>query len=905
MNGSFASRLATSRPARAWVALLMLAVLTAPFTAPASAQTCGNVSYNPATKWATIKAPRFSAGGQEITSHAVDPLNPRVIYVTNGSVVAVTTDTGCAWKETYTGPNGPGAPTAYVIQQIHAPSPHTVLLRIHETAPLSRPRIEVSTSGGQSWRTGGAGLTAGEPEFLRSGDSASNPLFLGVDVGGGALDMIYVSEDSGDTWVLRTDPSKSELLAGIGDIEVDPVDPRIVFGFGSGGLFLSRDGARSFSEVPEFSDAGRAGPVDVFHTVEAPPYIMAFSPEKGRLGVSRTGEEWLFGNQIPSGVETADHGNSAGDVIVSAGGGVYRYHVDSQGWPSLNAPGGARGVIATHVPSLMLTARGKTEIYRWIEPQGGSGTGGFLDEDRNISLVQSPEVVAKQSDIYPKNKKLVIPVGESEKIRYTVKLPERPRPLDVFFLVDTSSSMTRTIDGLAYGLQDIINELALEGIDVNFGLAEYRTYPSSNPPKSQRPDLEEPDSSFVYKRKVDIQKDVQALGAAISELTAAGGGHYDAHLGALKQAATGAGQDIFPIGVTTEEDVPRGQQASFREKAIRVIINATDEKFGRSDGDGSSPGLIPQDDDDPDPRPGQAPPPDIPSFDEVIAHLNTKEIKQVGLSIGYLPHGDLIRVARDTGTVAFGDGVDCDGDGDIEVRISEPLVCKLRSDNTSDSAINLVPAVVNLLRSVQDPVPVQLEAVEGQEVVEKIGPEGYESVILQSRNSLSFDVTFACSKRQAGDRFPVTLQADSTVDLSKLSVDALIVCKGEEEPEEVLPVGTLAAPLIALAVPPPPPVPPSVAELSSATQTQAQSQAQAQGAAAQQEQQEPQLAYVAASGLEDEETLELNMTAYSDRRGVPASALLGMGAVAISMMFGAGLIAQRSQQRTRAQRQGR
>ena len=898
--GSPLSRLARSRPARALVALLTLVVLAAPFTASAGAQTCTGTTYNAETRWSTIAAPKFSKGEQAITSHAVDPFDPRKIYVSNGTVVAVTNDTGCKWTETYKGPSGPGAPTAYVIQQIHVPSPHTAILRIHETAPISRPRIEVSTSGGENWRTGGAGLAAGQPEFLNSAQKAPNPLYLGVDVGGGALDLIYASTDSGDTWVLQSNVAQTQALAGITGIEVDPIDPKVVWAFGPGGLFVSRNAAASFEEIPEFSDAGRVGPVDVFHAVGERPYIMAFRPEERRFGVSRSGDQWLFGNQAPPDIDAADHGLSAGDVFVSAGSGVHQYHEQSQGWPNLDAPSGARAVIATQAPMLMLTARSSSAIFRWMQIPGTDGTGGFLDEDPDISLVQPPEVIAKESTIFPDDKKIVIPVGESKKIEYTVNLPERPRPLDVFFLVDTSSSMTRTINGLAVGLQDIVNELAKEGIDVHFGLAEYRTYPSSNPPKSAEG---KKDESFVYKRKVDIQEDVTALANAIEELEASGGGHYDAHLGALKQVVTGEGQDLFPVGVNNEEDVEAGQQASFREKAIRVVINATDEKFGRQDGDGSATSVVPSDG---TPNPRQAPPPSIPSFEEVISLLNSKLIKQVGLSIGYLPEDDLTRVADETGTVAFGNGVDCDGNGSVEIPVGDPLVCKLRSDTTSDAAINLVPAVVNLLKSVQDPVPVQLEAVEGAEVVKKIGPDGYENVILQSKNKLTFDVEFACSKRQWGERFPVTLQADSTVNLSELNVNALVVCKEDKEPkDEVLPVAPLAAPLIALAVPPAPPMPPTVTELSSASQTQAQSQAQAQGAAAQQEQQEPQLAYVAASGLEDEETLELNMTAYSERRGIPASALMGMGTVMLSMMFGGAMMRQRTQQRSRAQRQGR
>jgi cobalamin biosynthesis Mg chelatase CobN len=105
--------------------------------------------------------------------------------------------------------------------------------------------------------------------------------------------------------------------------------------------------------------------------------------------------------------------------------------------------------------------------------------------------------------------------------------------------------------------------------------------------------------------------------------------------------------------------------------------------------------------------------------------------------------------------------------------------------------------------------------------------------------------------------------------------------------------------LVSLAVPPPPPPPPPATELGPASQTQAQSQAQAQGAAAQQEQEEPQFAYVTA--FEAEEDIQFAMSVYEPRRrDLPASAVLGVGAVAVSMMFGLGYSLRRRVQVQRA-----
>ena len=46
--------------------------------------------------------------------------------------------------------------------------------------------------------------------------------------------------------------------------------------------------------------------------------------------------------------------------------------------------------------------------------------------------------------------------------------------MDVFFLVDSSSSMDATIDGLADGIYDVANQLQASGVDAAFGLAEFQ-----------------------------------------------------------------------------------------------------------------------------------------------------------------------------------------------------------------------------------------------------------------------------------------------------------------------------------------------------------------------------------------------------------------------------------------------
>jgi hypothetical protein len=195
-----------------------------------------------------------------------------------------------------------------------------------------------------------------------------------------------------------------------------------------------------------------------------------------------------------------------------------------------------------------------------------------------------------------------------------------------------------------------------------------------------------------------------------------------------------------------------------------------------------------------------------------------------------------------------------------------------------------------------------MEVARGDEVVRSITPETYEGVVLQTSNDLTFDVEFGCTKSQAGERFPVRLEPVSNFDLSAVSVTAEVICAKEKVIDDVLPpppASVFAVPLVSLAVPPPPPPPPPATELGPASQTQAQSQAQAQGAAAQQEQEEPQFAYVTA--FQAEEDTQFAMSIYEPRRReLPASAALGVGAVAVSMMFGLGYSLRRRVQVQRA-----
>ena len=308
-------------------------------------------------------------------------------------------------------------------------------------------------------------------------------------------------------------------------------------------------------------------------------------------------------------------------------------------------------------------------------------------------------------------------------------------------------------------------------------------------------------------------------------------------LGALFQTATGAGQEVFPPG--PENDVPPGLQADYRREALKVVILVADDRFIEER----------------DAYPRDLIKPNIPSFDEVAAALDAKGIHQVGLSLSYDAGPYLRRMASATESFAPARGIDCDGDGERDLTVDDPLVCDLdrRSLARGDA---IVPAIVNLVQGVRTRAAVNFSADADKDVIAKVDTRGYESVVLQSSNVLTFDVTYRCPRVLAGDRAGVTLRA-SGADVSELA-RALVVCGEVAAEDDARPpsaleraLGTL--PLVPAAPTSPIPEPASQTQGQGQAQAQAQAQAQGQAAVAAQEQEQPQVAsaYAYRAALEE------------------------------------------------------
>ncbi|HEY7874426.1 MAG TPA: hypothetical protein VIG64_04815 [Actinomycetota bacterium] len=353
---------------------------------------------------------------------------------------------------------------------------------------------------------------------------------------------------------------------------------------------------------------------------------------------------------------------------------------------------------------------------------------------------------------------------------------------------------------------------------------------------------------------------------------------------ALYQSVTGAGQNLgTPVTGGFDHDIPPGQQATFNADATKVILHAVDESF-------------PTNETVSEPGPGDLNSlqrPDMTGDGEAIAALQQYGVIQVGLSTGAASLPDLKKVARETGALAPAGGVDCDGNGTIELAEGEPLVCNFDPNQRVEDT-GLDTGIQRLLEATVDTNDVALKTSGPPVIIDKVSPAVHTNIVLQTTKRLEFDVTFKCPRLSATRAYEVDLE----VPLERRAdphASATVVCRPPDpaEPEEpelpLPPAPPAAAALVALAFPPPPPPPPPILEISSASQSQ--TQAQAQAGMVHQEEQQPQLAHVTASHDIEE---ELAFARYEDEAEslITPIRALGAGAVVMSFAFGFLMLSQ-------------
>lgn len=890
--------------ARCLVALTTLAVLVVPLSmgaagAPSQTPGSGAERFDPSKYWETIRGPRWRAGGDAITQYTWDPFNTDVLYVTNGTEIQVSGNRGGSWRRAYVLPAltdvaGFTADDSQIVDlQTEESSGRTDVYALVEqtVGGTQRPHVIASHDGGRVWAPSDIGLPpTGRPIALRVSPNDPNELYLALGVNADTIDLLYYSNDYGATWTIRSDVSKSRAQDVITGLEIDPQNSDNLWATANSGLFKSTNGGASFEKVDYFGQA--TGPIDVFNTAGV-PRISVFVPGLQNWYRSNKTGGWgeLDMRGVGNAVGSVAHGPTKDSVVIIAGGNAYAWDVRVLSWVYLEQPNpGMQGIVTSRGIAIELSGHTADAIQIYTGPveRFYRRLPDYLIDVAQISNGGVPQQFPPR--LGPKRRRIVLEPGETKTVPYSLKLPPRPLPLDVYFLLDTSASTTTFLRNVAQSVALIADGLADSGIAVRFGLADYRAYPNRTPPKracepDERASMNDCEANYAYRQLLDLgYNQGDDLGTALETLIPDGGGAYRSMYAALYQSVTGAGQDLgAPIGSDFDHDIPKGEQAHFNGDALKVILHAVDESF-------------PENEDAPDPAPGDVGSlnrPDMTGKAEAIAALNQYQVHQVGLSTGAESLEDLRDMARATNTLAPAGGVDCNGNGTIDIPGGEPLVCSV-NPNVSAAASGLVPAIERTLEALPARTQIALEVSGSPRVIKKVDPRIHPDVLEQTVGSLEFAVTFTCPKLSAVQSYDVDLKVPLE-DRKDATAAATVVCRvdPDDPPEEELPplppVPPAAAALVALALPPPPPPPPPVLEISSASQSQ--SQAQAQAGMVHQEQEQPQLASVTASRDIEQELAFSRYREESDSLVTPIRAL-GAGAVVMSFAFGFLMLSQ-------------
>jgi hypothetical protein len=834
-----------------------LLVTTLPFTASAIAPhlTCGPKQVG---RWETIPVRAFQpvsglAGTDAVSAYTVDRVQPQDVAVTNGVRVQVSHSNGCDWENSLALDPVASASQPFVGSGARIVSVGLMqgkaLAAVAASAAKGGPLDLLGDSGGttphvlrydgSSWTSSDNGLpAAGVPRLLRTANDGRTayltispngtggsdeglpgqpplPTVPGaptLPIGGTATGFLYATTDGGVTWSLRTGPG--DLPGGgtgFSSLEVDPHNASWLYGIVNGKLLTSRDGGATFTTA---EGTGYTAMVPLFGGL-----VVAF--DGTGHGMVVFGGKVLSSFPAPKGITSAA-GRAGDSMVMVESSGALRM-VGAYGQPGFAAPAphpARRGSLLgdTGVQSSFHAISGH-DLLRFVDPLARTvGQPPPLAEgDRSVT----PPI---PGTVEPGTKDVTLLLGQSATEEFTLDLPKNPTPLDLFFLVDVSTSMSTYIENLKKNIHKVVDALTEAHVNLKVGVGTLGTGPAED--EAPYPD------SYVYPPTADSQGNVTpgptyrkpriyslirgigdvdaGLNKAINSIqletdppvdATHSGTFHEGQLLALEQAVTGSGvqtQQDVESGLHTYSAVRPGQDARWRGNpdVRRIVVLASDEAFDVPYGTPQKPGSTVK-----DPR---------LDFTRTLKILNEARVGVFGITAGSDDSlADMQTVARGTHTLAPAGGVSCGGEGEDEEFLApgDPLVCSKEPENSDYSAI-----IGQVLSQLSDRQDVHLVAPTATPVLRRLDESALAGLDVKRPNVARFSVTVSCA-----DVAPGTYEQDVFAMLRSYKVGTgrlFVTCVAPQAAVPPVPVPPLYKPPLAPAIQPPvpPPAPPPAAQ---------------------------------------------------------------------------------------------
>ena len=896
-----------------------LLVTTLPFTASAIAPhlTCGPKQVG---RWETVPVRPFQpvsglSSTDAISAYTVDRVRPQDVAVTNGVRVQVSHSNGCDWENAVA-----LDPVASASQSFVGAGSSIVSLAMLQGTTLaavregsgSTSRPHVLRYDGRSWTTSDSGLPpAGAPRLLRAAsDGRTAYLTVSPTSTGGSDDgstgapvplpslpplpspvpgnptstptgFLYATSDGGATWSLRTGPT--DLPGGgtgFSALEVDPRNANWLYGIVNGKLLTSKDAGATFTAV---EGSGYTAMVPLFYGA-----LVAF--DGGGHGMLVFGGKVVSRFAAPKGITSAAY--RADDSMVM---------VESSGVLQLVGPFGQAGVrTPSPRPARRGSLLGDNGVQSSFHAISGHDLLRFVDPIAR-SVGQPPPLAAGDRSVTPPIPGTVLPgtkdvrllLGQSATEDFTLDLPKNPTPLDLFFLVDVSTSMSTYIDNLKQNLHKVVDELTAAHVSLRVGVGTLGTgpakgeapYPDSYvyPPTADPNGKVTPGPTYRKPRIYSLIRPIgevgDSLNKAINSITLEtdppvgaqhSGTFHEGQLLALEQMVTGSGvhsEQDDQAHLNTYSAVAPGQDARWRGNpdVRRIVVIASDEAFDVPYGTPQKPGSTV----------------DSPKLDfrRTLGILNKARVGVFGITAGSPDSvDDMTTLARGTHTYAPPGGVSCGGDPVQVLKPGDPLVCSQDGDFSA-----IIGRVLSQLTDRQD---VHLVAPTATPVLRGLDESALAGLDVKKPNSAGFRVTVSCA-----DVLPGTYEQDVYAMLRgyKVGVGRLFVtCVAAQAAVPPVPVPPINKPPIAPAVQPPvpPPAPPPAAQ----PQPQPNPNINPLTAGVTQEQQELQVALALQELADEQDSGEgVEQLAMVDRRKREQVQALGVLAFAMTVCAGLGL----------------
>ena len=687
---------------RRHVATLLAAVaLLSPLAHPSSAKGTG-CPRSAGAAWSSAElpsypnrydkpAPVYTPPGTATFLVAAD-----AVWATNGEVVVRSSDAGCHWTLVYRLPGTVATtannPSSVITELAFAGGQVLALLE-----GASRGAVPTLTVLRLSGRTGveARGLPAlGQPVSDDSGvprrliTSPTHPLVVYLaSCSPTPLALcpsatLYGSIDGGVNFTARGPlPHTADLYGGL--VAIDPLDARHLWGITGtpDPVQTSRDGGVTWTPVGPTLHGLRDLQV---RTASGRTQLLGIDSDGTLVRSSVDGGRTWSVDVAPIKVTGLTVNQDAAALLGASPTGavrVLRWQVGTHRFTDITPAAEFRGLLqaSSGLWGLAKDRLWHSAIVTTLKP--GSGAPSSMAPPTAPALTGT--AVRGGGQLLPARQSLKIPLAGTRTADLSLVLPVAPGAAQIGFLLDATGSMESADHDLARAF-GIISEQ--QSGASRFALATFGEYPLRQYGGT------DPGFNIPYERLTALVPNGPDLRSAFGRIRSTGGSidTRTSALPALEQALTGSGRRVDQPGGSRGADLAAGQQLGFSGSGLRVLFLATDSQAHEPPG-----------------YPG-------PSVATVVGQLRRAGVLLVGLDVagGGVPGTGFLRaLAVGSGAVAPQEGVDCDGDGRVDLLAGEPLVCPVGSAvEPAAVGAGLARAVDNLLAALPQPQTVAVTA---------------------------------------------------------------------------------------------------------------------------------------------------------------------------------------------------